>query len=406
MSLHSQDGRVWLAMRTALVVVDPDKLRENMVPPPVFLTRVVINEHIVAEYGGLMHTTRENGREVLDLAKTQNGLRLPPDNHLVEFDFTALNFVAPENVSLRYRLVEVDDDWIEAGTQRSAKYQRLTAGDYRFEVSACNSQGIWSNMPATLGFVVEPFFWQTWWFRTAVLLVFTGLIIAIVRYVSFRRLHLQLRHLEEQAALHKERARIARDIHDDLGAGLTQISLVGELAHQDRYAPEKVAGHIEKLGNAARQAVKSLDEIVWAVNPRNDTLAHFIDYTGQFALDYLRLAGIRCRLDLPEQPPHRELSTDVRHNLFLVVKEAINNTVKYAHATEVRLHIAFDDGKLMVVIEDNGCGFDQPPNDADADGLRNMRQRAEEVGGHCWIQGRPGAGAKISVELPLNENHK
>jgi signal transduction histidine kinase len=146
--------------------------------------------------------------------------------------------------------------------------------------------------------------------------------------------------------------------------------------------------------------VKSLDEIVWAVNPRNDTLAHFIDYTGQFALDYLRLAGIRCRLDLPEQVPVRELSTDIRHNLFLVVKEAINNTVKYAHASELRLRIAVSDEKLELVVEDNGCGFAQPPEDSSADGLRNMRQRMADIGGQCWIQGRPGSGVKISIELP------
>jgi signal transduction histidine kinase len=187
---------------------------------------------------------------------------------------------------------------------------------------------------------------------------------------------------------------------------LTQISFLGELADQDRNVPDKVGHHVNIIANTARRAVKSLDEIVWAVNPRNDTLAHFIDYTGQFALDYLRLAGVRCRLDLPEHVPARELSTDVRHNLFLVVKEAINNTVKYAHATELRLRIAVSDEKLELSVEDNGCGFAQPPTDNDADGLRNMRQRMADVGGQCWIQGRPGAGAKISLELPWAKAEK
>jgi signal transduction histidine kinase len=225
------------------------------------------------------------------------------------------------------------------------------------------------------------------------------MVIAIVRYVSFRRLRAQLLQLEAQAALHKERARIAKDIHDDLGANLTQISLLGELAHQDRSAPQQVGEHIDKISNIARRAVKSLDEIVWAVNPQNDTLAHFIDYTAQFALDYLRLAGIRCRLNLPEHALERELSTDVRHNLFLVVKEAINNTVKHAEATELRLSIAVDEEKLEIILEDNGRGFQQGPVAEGADGLRNMRQRMADIGGQCWIQGRPGAGAKISLEL-------
>jgi len=225
---------------------------------------------------------------------------------------------------------------------------------------------------------------------------------AVVRYASFRRLRLQMRLLEQQGALHKERTRIAKDIHDDLGANLTQISLLGELAQQDRAAPDLAAERIKTISATAREAIKALDEIVWAVNPHNDTLAHLIDYAGRFALDYLRLAGIRCRLDLPDQPPAREISTDVRHNLFLVVKEALHNIVKHAHASEVWLRISATDDALRLVIEDNGRGFDRPPGDAGADGLRNMRQRVAEIGGECRIETRAGAGTKVTVVLGGN----
>jgi len=398
-ALRSRDGRLWFAMRTALAVVDPNRFQENSRPPPVLLSRVAVGDRTVGEYDGVLSMPRKSHQPV-ELGATRSGLRVPPDHRQIEFEFTALSFVGPENITFRYQLEGFDDDWLETRTQRSAKYPRLTPGDYKFQVIACNSEGIWSETGASLAFVVTPFFWQTWWFRISVLAAFTGMVIAIVRYVSFRRLRLQLRQLEAQAALHKERARIAKDIHDDLGANLTQISLIGELTRQDRDAPEKVTEHIEKISTTARLAVKSLDEIVWAVNPRNDTLAHFIDYTGQYALDYLRVAGIRCRLDLPEQTPPRELSTDVRHNLFLVVKEAINNTVKHAGATELRLRIAVNEQKLEITIEDNGRGFDQPSTDGEAYGLRNMRQRLEDIGGQCWIQGRAAGGAKVSVELP------
>jgi signal transduction histidine kinase/ligand-binding sensor domain-containing protein len=399
-ALRSRDGRVWLAMRTALAVIDPDKVPRNLRPPPVVLTRMAVGERTVAAYGGLMSPASSAEKLAEDSTREFNPIRVAPDHRRLEFDFTALSFVGMENILFRYRLDGYDEDWTETKTERTAKYPHLPRGNYQFRVLACNSEGIWNEHGARLGFVVLPFFWQTWWFRGTVVLAFTALVIAVVRYVSFRRLRAQLLTLEQQAALHRERARIAKDIHDDLGASLTQISFLGELAHQDRRSPEKVGDHINIIANTARRAVKSLDEIVWAVNPRNDTLAHFIDYTGQFALDYLRLAGIRCRLDLPEQVPARELSTDVRHNLFLVVKEAINNTVKYAHATELRLRIAVSAEKLELSVEDNGCGFSPPPDDRDADGLRNMRQRLGDIGGRCWIQGRPGAGAKISLELP------
>lgn len=399
-ALRSRDGRIFLAMRTALAVVDVAKLRVNTPPPPVLLKRMTVGERVVADYVSVA-ARWDASAGVANLAAGTNRIKVAPEHRRVEFLFTALSFVGPEKLAFRYRLDGVDEDWVMAdGLHRSVIYPRLPAGDYRFQVSACNSEGTWSETQAELAFFVAPFLWNTWWFRTLAVLSFTAIVIAVVRYVSFRRLRLQVRHLEQQAALYKERARIAKDIHDDLGASLTQISLIGELARQDCETPGKVGHHVEIISNTARRAVKSLDEIVWAVNPRNDTLAHFIDYTGQFALDYLRLAGVRCRLDLPEQPPVRELSTDVRHNLFLVVKEAINNTVKHARATELQLHIAVSEEKLVIVIADNGQGFNPAPALNGADGLDNMRARLADIGGVCWIQSRPGAGAKVTVEFP------
>jgi signal transduction histidine kinase len=204
-----------------------------------------------------------------------------------------------------------------------------------------------------------------------------------------------MEHLERQQAVERERARIAKDIHDDLGASLTLIAVLGDLAQK-----EKAVERIEKMSSTARQAVKSLDEIVWAVNPRNDTLAHLIDYTGQFTTDYLRDAGIRCLLDVPEQTPAREVPANVRHNVFLAVKEALQNIVKHAHATEVWLRVSAIPGGLRIVIEDNGCGFAGPSPDTWADGLGNMRQRLTEIGGECRVQSRAGAGTTITIEFP------
>jgi signal transduction histidine kinase len=204
-----------------------------------------------------------------------------------------------------------------------------------------------------------------------------------------------MEQLARQQAVERERARIAKDIHDDLGANLTLIAVLGDLAKQ-----EKTVERIDKMASTARQAVKSLDEIVWAVNPRNDTLAHLIDYTGQFAADYLRAAGVRCLLDVPEQAPLREVPTNVRHNVFLVVKEALQNIVKHAHATEVWLRINSSSQGLRVVIEDNGSGFEHALENALADGLRNMHQRMNELGGTCLVQSRPGTGTAVIAEIP------
>jgi signal transduction histidine kinase/ligand-binding sensor domain-containing protein len=407
-AFRSPQGQLYFPMRTGLAIVHTENVPHDVPPPPVIVERVAVDDQTVAVYERSLGLSSSDPH-VLSLGETPSNLRFSPNHRTLEFDFTALSFASPEDVQFQYRLENFEDDWMEAGTERHADFPRPPPGRYRFDVRACNSDGVWSAETAAVNFVVTPFYWQTWWFRSTALLVFTLSLIAIVRYVSFRRLRRQLVALEQQAALQRERTRIAKDIHDDLGANLTQIAFLGELAHQDRSEPDKANERVEKISATARQAIKSLDEIVWAVNPRNDTLPHLMDYAGQFALDYLRLAGIRCRLDFPEQCPPRELSTDLRHNLFLVVKEALHNIVKHAHATEVRLQIQFAGDNLDIVIEDNGCGFDPAlarngaADDAMADGLRNMRQRMADIGGQFDFHSGAGVGTKIQLRLPLEK---
>jgi signal transduction histidine kinase/ligand-binding sensor domain-containing protein len=397
---RSLDGRIWMAMRTGLAVVHTENIRDNPNPPPVLVERVLVDDEPVAVYDSKSPLRDPDLRDLTDLHQNHRPLQIKANYRRLEIDFTALSFLAPENVNFRYRLEGFEDKWTEAGTERRATYAHLSSGNYVFHLIACNNSGVWNDVGAKLNFAVQPFLWERWWFQLTILAAFTLCIIAIVRYVSFRRLRNQVRLLEQQTVLHKERARIAKDIHDDLGANLTQIALLSELTRQDMAAPEKAGGHIEKISTTARQVMKSLDEIVWAVNPRNDTLPHLVDYLGQFTLDFLRAPGIRCRLDLPEHPPEFNVPADIRHNLFLAVKEALNNIVKHAGAREVRLGVDVSNGKLRVVVTDDGQGFEQPPQDAWADGLRNMRQRMAEIGGDCAIESRSGSGTTITFDVP------
>lgn len=399
-STFGQDGRVWVATRTGLAVVHTENITDNLEAPPVLIDSVAVDGQLVAVYDSHSPLREAELRDLADLNAHPAALQLGAHYRKLEINFTALSFTAPENVNFRYRLEGFEDTWNEAGTHRTATYSHLNAGDYRFHVIACNNSGVWNETGAVLPFSVEPFFWQRWWFQVAVLGVFTLSLIAIVRYVSFGRLRRRVRQLEQQTVLHKERARIAKDIHDDLGANLTQIALLSELARQDMASPEKAGPQMERISSTARQVMKSLDEIVWAVNPRNDTLPHLVEYIGQFSIDFLRAPGIRCRLDLPEHPPEISVPADIRHNLFLAVKEALNNIVKHSGAKEVRLGVDVSNGKLRVVVTDDGHGFEHPPEDAWADGLRNMRQRMGEIGGDCAIESRAGAGTTITFKVP------
>lgn len=205
----------------------------------------------------------------------------------------------------------------------------------------------------------------------------------------------RLQHLVE-----KERTRIARDLHDDLGSRVTRVVLLlDELALQNNLPVAEAPEHPTGISTAAREIIQSLDETVWAVNPHNDTLPHLFNYLSDFAVKFLKVANVRCRLDFPIHPPERIISTEERHNLFLAVKEALNNAVRHAQATEVQLRATVNEESLILIVEDDGCGFESSANAAhpSADGLRNMRQRMEEIGGQFDLTGKPKIGTKVTL---------
>jgi signal transduction histidine kinase len=216
---------------------------------------------------------------------------------------------------------------------------------------------------------------------------------------------LKLRIIEQQAALDKERARIARDLHDDLGCSLTQVALTLDMTNRELAAPDKVNRKLERCSNMVRQVARSVDEIVWAINPRNDTLRYVIDYISQFAVEFLHAAEITCRVDLPDKFLEIPVSPEARHNLFLSVKEALNNITHHARATEVRLNVVVTEKEIALTIEDNGQGFDRTPDNASADGLRNMRQRMEEIHGRFDIETKAGSGTKVSFLCPYTRDN-
>jgi signal transduction histidine kinase/ligand-binding sensor domain-containing protein len=393
-AVRRQDGRLWIPMATALAIIDPSHERPVADPPPVWITDVKVDDQIVGTHGGPLAVRPAPPIE-------RNVLTLKPDHHRLDIAFAALSFRTPLNNTFRYRLDPFEDHWIDAAAGHSVSYSRLPAGDYQFRVKACNGDGVWNEAGATFAFIVQPFFWETWWFRATVLVVFTAIVFAIARYVSFRRLHLKLRAAEQGMAVERERARIARDIHDDLGSRLTKIMLLSALIKRDRVAPEKAGTRIDEISETAQQAVRSLDETVWAVDPRNDNLPEIISYLAQSAESFLRTAEIECELDLPVAPSPEHVSTpEFRHELFLAVKEALTNVIRHAHATKVSLRIALGVGTLEIVVSDNGRGITGPVNDAHADGLRNMRQRMQQIGGEFRVESLPGEGTRIFLIAP------
>ncbi|HUR59236.1 MAG TPA: two-component regulator propeller domain-containing protein [Opitutaceae bacterium] len=393
-ALRTRDGRLLIPLRTALAVIDPRQAREDPEPPALLLKRVLVDDKVVAAYGGTVPV-----RNALDLGTPGATLSLPPGHFRLSFEFATLSYRAPENARFRYRLEGFDRDWVDAGTQRSAAYSRLAARDYRFHVQACNSDGVWNEHGAALAFVVTPFVWQTWWFRLAAVLAFTAGTALVVWRLSLRRVRERLRRLEEQAAVHKERSRIARDLHDEFGTRLTELGLLAELDRKATDVPAR--GSSDLIGNI-RALERDLDTIVWAVNPKNDTLDHLVGFVCRVSSEFLQRSGIRCRFDIPDDLPAQPLSPELRHNLFLVVREALNNVVKHASATLVKISIALERDALRLRIENNGRGFAVDAAEAgERNGLKNMRSRTEELGGTFSIESQSATGTTIELLVPL-----
>ena len=393
-SHRTRDGRLWFSTTKGVVVVDSKREPPLGPPPAVRIEEVVVQ-----------------GRSV----PFDSTLSLGPLPRRIEIRVTALSFRAPERVRFRYKLEDQDKEWIDLGTDRSVVFDTLTHGEHKFHVTACNSDGIWSGVGATLVMTVVPIWWETWWFQGGILggaLFLSGI---TLRRITTRRLQQRLDLARRQEALERERARIAKDIHDDMGANLTEITLLSELAQSEDAPVAEMREDIRKIAARARELTRSVDATVWAVNPEKDTLDSMVSYICTYAEDFLESAGIRLRLDVLSQVPPSVVAPEVRHNLFLAVKEALHNAVKHATASEVRLEISLEGKDFKLAVQDNGVGF---PGGCDGlvkdghdpgpvrrgrrgNGLLNMRKRLHDIGGSCRMCDAPGGGAKIEFEVRL-----
>lgn len=393
-SLKTRAGILCFSTDRGIAVIDPRVRGSRGVVPDVKLDEVWVD--------GLPQPLP--GRRI----KSGNGTRtastelvIPPGRRRVEIRYTGLYYSAPERVRFRYRLAGLDSEWIESGAERVAPYTHLPPGRYRFEVAAHNGNGVWTQPPVTLAIVALPHFWQTWWFRlllwvTAVTLVGGG-VAAILR----RRHQVRLRAVEQQHAMERERARIAQDLHDDLGSSLTEIGFLSTLVRSPSLPAVEAGQYLSQITEKSRELVKALDEIVWAVNPRNDSLSNAVNYLCLFAEELLQAAAIRCRLDVPAELPSRALTAEQRHNLFLAVKEALVNAAKHGAATEVTLRFEWAATVLTITIADNGQGFDPATVPPGRNGLTNLKARMAGLRGECQVASIPGAGTVVRLRLPV-----
>ena len=388
----ASDGRLWFATMGGVTVVDPRSLPLNSRPPPVAIEQVLIDD-----------------KPVQTVSRAGERIKVPPGGRRLEFRYAGLSFTAPSKVRFQYRLQGLDDGWINADDRRAAYYTRIPPGDYRFQVVAANNDNVWNMAGASVAIAVQPYLWQTGWFRILSAILLIGGAAGLVRYFSFIRLRRRLADLERSHALERERVRISRDLHDHLGADLSQLALWSELAARQTDKPAAMAEQVRSVSSLAREVIQNVEEIVWTVNPRNDSLDRFSAYVCEFSERVITGAGLRFRWEAPEEIPAVPLPSDLRHNLFLVTKEALNNVVKYATATEARVQLHLINGSFIIAITDNGRGFDVTAvhaNNGNGNGLTNMRERMADCRGQLAVVSQPNQGTTVRMTVPLPQRTK
>jgi len=381
----SKSGRLFFGGINGLNVFHPDSIHDNADVPPVVLTSFKVFDMPVALDRSILAT------DVVHLAYDQN---------FFSVEFVALSFVAPDKNRYAYKLEGLDENWVNAGTRRFANYTNIDPGTYTLRVKGSNNDGVWNEKGVTLTIIIPPPYYKTWWFR--------GVVFAFVALALFLMYRYRVKKLLE---IERIRTSIATDLHDDIGSTLTEIALFSDVGIREirSLSPgkpitgaeaEKVTSLLEEIGHTSRTLIDSMNDIVWAIDPKNDSFEFLLLRMKTHAARMFDARGINYDIEIPSELSELELPLGFRRRFFLIFKEAINNIIKHAHPTKVQLTLAKERSALVMSITDNGVGFDARVA-SEGNGLRNMDARATALGGTLSITSARAGGTSITLRAPI-----
>jgi ligand-binding sensor domain-containing protein/signal transduction histidine kinase len=363
-------------------IIDPLNIPFNKYYPKVSLTRLKLFDEDYAP------GTNYTELKAVELKHSENTL---------SFEFAAMDFSNPEKNEYSYKLEGADEGWVKAGTKRFARYANLPPGKYVFSVVAKNNDGI-RGLPGELLYItIASPWWLTWWAITGFILVIAALTYFTIRYIIRQKLEKQQREMEKLHAVNLERTRISKDMHDDLGSGLSRIAVMSELLkHQQQQDNHE---EVEKISKAANDLIDNMSHIIWAMNPENDHISNLLAYIREHAVEFVESCGLQCELSFPGQAPEMMLTQEARRNIFLVVKESLNNIVKHASAKQVCISVKIESQQMVLSIKDDGKGFDPEKARRNGNGLRNMKKRMEQVNGGYEVASELGRGTITVISV-------
>ena len=409
-SLADSQGALWFGTLRGVSRFVPEPDRPSIAPS------ILISSLKVA---GVRQTISELGQAevaIPDLSYTQNQLQI---------DFLSLSYAAGDVVRYQFKFDNSNSDWSAPSEQRTIALPNLSPGRYRFLVRAVNSDGVVSLQPASLSLRILPPIWKRWWFL-ALSILLTGALL----YLSYRYRMARLREVnvaladakraeenlgkareERLTELARVRTRIATDLHDDIGASLTQIAILSEVAQQNLRSNGALTEPLKSLTNVSNELVETMSDIVWAINPQKDRLRDLIQRMRRFASDLFSAKGILFEFNVPSYAPEIPLGANARREVFLIFKESLTNIVRHANATRVKIEFDFSQLNLTLSIADDGRGFDldaiRPAllaREKGGHGIISMKKRAAEMNGRFEIRSQVGQETVIEFQLPLSES--
>lgn len=370
--LRTRSGELLFGSVDGLVIVQPELVRTDSHVPPIVLTDIE-------------RSTRDGAFRVEPFALDR--LTLSPNDAAFSFEFAALSYTSPEHNRYAYYLDGFDPDWVQSGSRHFARYANVPPGQYVFRVIGSNSDGVWNETGVSLPVTVTPPYWQTWWFRALVATLIVGLGVAAYRYRIARLLEMQ-----------RLRLRIAGDLHDDLSSDLSGVAMLTEMVARRPHLRDRDRRELTEVERTTRHMIDALRDIVWYINPEQDTLPAMVQRMRSTAAKLL--GNVEYRFEAPDLGRGERLDMAVRRHLYLLFKEALHNIARHAKAQHVDIVLAKAEEEWRLVIHDDGVGFD-PGLEHEGHGMASMKRRAEQMGGSLDIESVTDLGTTVTIAIRM-----
>jgi signal transduction histidine kinase/ligand-binding sensor domain-containing protein len=371
----------------------------------IFALKTNTNRAAKSNHRLLLNSIKNNDLELLtEQGANPIGLKLAHDQNYLSFEFQAIEFVAPHKLNYAYKLDGLDENWVQSGNRRIAAYQAIPPGKYIFRVKLTDGSNTWSSRELRFPIEIVPAWYQTTWFKWISILMALLAIGLLFRYYTTRKLRNRLRQLEHLNEIQEIRNRIARDIHDEIGSGLSKIALLSSGMERKLSEQEELSKTNRRIKQLSSEVIQNMGEIIWAVNPGNDSVSSLFAYLRNYLNHFAEETQLSVQIELQSENPeiqNQQLRPELKRNLLLILKEALNNIQKHAQASEVRVVCKFTHSQISLLIRDNGRGFVREPRFNHGNGMKNMQKRATDLQGILDISF--DSGTVIKLEFPWKQ---